>query len=88
MIPPASRLGIPLLLLVLASMVTGLVDGAARSGLMAQAVAAPVILACLPAMAVGIGAASSNHRALVINTALAAAVVIAAHMAVASIVKG
>jgi hypothetical protein len=51
-------------------------------------VAAPLILASLLVMAVGIGAASSSHRALVVNTALAAAVVIAAHMAIASVVKG
>lgn len=84
--PLATRLRIAPL--VFASMVTGLIDAAARSGLMAQAVAAPMILASLLAMAVGIGAASNDHRGLVLNTALAAAVVIAAHMAVASVVKG
>jgi hypothetical protein len=69
-------------------MVAGLVDAAARIGLIGQNVAAPLILASLLVMAVGIGAASSSHRALVVNTALAAAVVIAAHMALAAVAKG
>jgi hypothetical protein len=79
---PARRLGLPLLLLVAGA--TGLVDAAARVGLVGQNVAAPLILA----MTVGLGAASSSHRSLVINTALAAAVVIVAHMALAALARG
>jgi hypothetical protein len=87
-IPRASRLGVVLVLLVLASMVAGLVDAAARIGLVGPTMAAATILASLLGMAVAIGAASSSHRALVINAALAAAVVIAAHMAFVAVVKG
>jgi hypothetical protein len=83
---PARRLGLPLLLLVAGA--TGLVDAAARVGLVGQNVAAPLILASLLAMTVGLGAASSSHRSLVINTALAAAVVIVAHMALAALARG
>jgi hypothetical protein len=81
--PLAARLRV--LLLVLASMVTGVIDAAARSGPIAPAVAAPLILACLLAMTAGIGAASKDHRALVINTAVAATIVIAAHIGVAAV---
>jgi hypothetical protein len=73
------------LLLVLA-VVTGLVDAAGRSGVMAQTVAAPLILASLLGLTVCVGAASSNHRALVGNSALAAAVTAIAHMAMAAAV--
>jgi hypothetical protein len=73
------------LLLVLA-VVTGLVDAAGRSGVMAQNVAAPLILASLLALIVCVGAASSSHRALVGNSALAAAVVAIAYMAMAAAV--
>ena len=82
---PARRLGFPLLLLVAAA--TGLVDAAARIGRIGQNVAAPMILASLLAMTVCVGAASSSHRSLVVNTALAAAVVIAAHMALAALAR-
>jgi hypothetical protein len=84
----ARRLGVPLLLLVFASMVTGLVDAAGRSGLMAQNVAAPLILACLLAVTMCVGAASSNHLALVVNTAVAAAVAVVARMALAAVASG
>ena len=85
---PAGRLGVPLLLLVLASMLTGLVDAAASSGLMARTVAAPLILACLLAVTVCVGAASGSHRALVVNTALATAVAVVAHVALAAAARG
>ena len=83
---PARRLGFPLLLLVAGA--TGFVDAAARIGLIGQNVAAPLILASLLAMTVGVGAASSSHRSLFINTALTAAVVIVAHMALATLARG
>ena len=83
---PARRLGFPLLLLVAGA--TGLVDAAARIGLIGKNVAAPLILASLLAMTVGVGAASSSHRSLVINTALGAAMVIVAHMALATLARG
>ena len=83
---PARRLGFPLLLLVAGA--TGLVDAAARIGLIGKNVAAPLILTSLLAMTVGVGAASRSHRSLVINTALAAAMVIVAHMALATLARG
>jgi hypothetical protein len=82
---PARRLGFPLLLLVAGA--TGLVDAAARMGLIGKNVAAPLILASLLAMTVGVGAASSSHRSLVINTALSAAMVVVAHMALATLAR-
>ena len=83
---PARRLGFPLLLLVAGA--TGLLDAAARIGLVGRNLAAPLILAGLLAMTVGVGVASSSHRSLVINTALAAAMVIVAHMALATLARG
>ena len=59
-----------------------------RIGLVGQNLAAPLILAGLLAMTVGVGVASSSHRSLVINTAVAAAMVIVAHMAFATLARG
>lgn len=64
--------GAALIIMLATAAATGMVDAAARMGLIRMGVAAPLFLAFFAVFLASVGAASANHRALLTNALLAA----------------
>lgn len=65
--------------------IAAIVDAAANSGLIPRYIAGLLFLGCLLLMLVSLGLASKDHRALLINTLLAAGSAVLAHLASSSL---
>jgi hypothetical protein len=74
---------VALLLLLVLAVTAGMLDAAGNTGFIEKHVAALAIFACLLLMFACLGAASKDHRALLINTFLAGASVIIADLGLA-----
>jgi hypothetical protein len=80
------RVAVVVLLAVAA--IAGIVDAAANARLVSRHAAALLVLGCLVLMLASLGVASAHHRALLINTLLAAGSVTVAHLAFAVLIAG
>jgi len=77
---------VAVVLLVAVAAIAGIADAAANARFLSRHAAALLVLGCLVLMLASLGAASEHHRALLINTLLAAASATIAHLGFAMLI--